>query len=165
MRMYVLQVHTGTEDDVQRELRRKGISSLVPTEERLIRSGGSWIQKRYKLIPGYVFVEIEYSDALYFSICQLPTVVRVLKADNRPAPLPDNEERYIHLLGDRVIYPSIVRRQSDGSAKPLYGILRDLEAGSIQYDWHARRATVDITLFGSPKQLKLSFRTSEDTAD
>lgn len=165
MKMYVLQVSTGSEDEVQRELRRKGVRSLVPVEERLIRTGGSWTQKRYKLIPGYVFVELDYSDALYFSVCQIPAVLRVLKADDRPAPLPEQEEHYIHLLGDRIIYPSIVRRYPDGTGKPLYGILRELEAGEIQYDWHARRATVDITLFGGPKRLRLSFRTPEDTAD
>ncbi len=165
MKLYVLQVNTGSEEDVQRELCRKGIRTLVPIEERLIRSGGSWTQKRYKLLPGYVFVELDYSDALYFSICQIPAVIRVLKAGGKPAPLPENEERYIHLLGDQVIYPSIVRRLPDGTAKPLYGLLRQLEAGEIHYDWHAKRATVDITLFGSQKRLKVSFRTSEDSAD
>ncbi len=165
MKMYVLQVSTGTEDDVKRELQRKGIRALVPTEERLLRSGGSWTQKRYKLIPGYVFIEIDYTDTLYFSICNIPAVIRVLKADGQPAALSEDEQRYIHLLGDRVIYPSVVRRRPDGSGKPLYGLLRQLEDGDIQYDWHARRATVDVTLFGSPKRLRLSFRTSEETAD
>lgn len=161
--IYVLQIRTGEEEAVQRQLRRRQIQSLLPREERLIRHGGSWTRQIYKLLPGYLFVDIDYSDALYYAIVSIPAVLRVLKADGRPAPLPEPEEEYIRFLGDRPLCPSIVRRLPDGSGQPLYGILSKLD-GKITYDWHARRAAATFTLFGSEKTLRLSFRIPEDPA-
>lgn len=160
--IYVLQIRTGEEETVQEQLRRKGISSLLPQELRLIRRQGCWMQELYKLLPGYLFVEMDYSDGLYYAIVSLPAVLRVLKADGRPAPLPENEERYIRFLGEHTLYPSLVRRLPDGQGQPLSGVLTQLIDGVIRYDWHARRATVTISMFGSVKTLRLSFRIPEE---
>ncbi len=162
--MYVLQVRTGEEEAVLEQLRRRQIQSLLPREERLIRHGGAWTRQIYKLLPGYLFVDIDYSDALYYAIVSIPAVLRVLKADGRPAPLPEPEEQYIRFLGEKLLSPSVVRRLPDGRGQPLSGVLTQLSDGNIRYDWHARRATVTISLFGSIKTLRLSFRISEEPA-
>lgn len=44
---YVIQVMTGKEDDIAGKLKEQGIRALVPKENRLIRSGGSWSQREY----------------------------------------------------------------------------------------------------------------------
>lgn len=162
--IYVLQIRTGEEEAVRRQLTRQRVRVLMPQESRLIRHGGSWSQQLYKLLPGYLFVDIDYSDALYYAIVGIPAVLRVLKADGRPSPLPEQEERYIRFLGERTLYPSVVQRMPDGSGKPLYGVLTRLTGGKITYDWHARRASVTISLYGSVKTLRLSFRIPGDPA-
>lgn len=131
--IYVLQIRTGEEETVQRQLRRRQIQSLLPREERLIRHGGTWTRQIYKLLPGYLFVDIDYSDALYYAIVSIPAVLRVLKADGRPAPLPEPEEEYIHFLGDRPLCPSIVRRLPDGSGQPCM---------AFSASWMARSLTI-----------------------
>ena len=40
---------TGKEDDIAGKLKEQGIRALVPKENRLIRSGGSWSQREYIL--------------------------------------------------------------------------------------------------------------------
>ena len=44
---YVLHVQNGRERDVAQNLKSRGFSSVVPTENRVIRKGGKWTQKEY----------------------------------------------------------------------------------------------------------------------
>ena len=44
---YVLHVQTGKELNVAGSLRSRGFSAVVPLENRVIRKGGKWIQKKY----------------------------------------------------------------------------------------------------------------------
>lgn len=162
--MYVLQIRTGEEEAVLEQLRRQGIAGLLPQELRLTRRRGCWTEEKHKLLPGYLFVDVQYTDSLYYAIVALPAVLRVLKADGRPAPLPEPEEQYIRFLGEKLLSPSVVRRLPDGRGQPLSGVLTQLSDGNIRYDWHARRATVTISLFGSIKTLHLSFRIPEEPA-
>lgn len=162
MSMYVIQVATGAERDVQRRLENNGIRTTLPIEARMIRRGGRWMQQEYVLIPGYVFVEMRYTDRLYYVLINIPQVIRVLKLDGKPVPLSESEEAYIHFLGAQVLTPSVVCKLPDGSGKPIKGILIMLRNQIVKYDFHARRALCDITLAGSRKRIALSFQTPED---
>ena len=55
---------TGT--GVRDALQTLGIRAAVPREERAIRSGGGWTTKVYTLLPGYVFLALEYSAENYY---------------------------------------------------------------------------------------------------
>ena len=64
---YVIQVMTGKEDDIAGKLKEQGIRALVPKENRLIRSGGSWSQREYILFAGYVFLNMNYNADNYYT--------------------------------------------------------------------------------------------------
>ena len=66
VRWYVLQVSTGQETGVRDALQGLGIRAAVPREERAIRNGGGWTTKVYTLLPGYVFLALEYSAENYY---------------------------------------------------------------------------------------------------
>ena len=153
---YVLQVRTGAEDDTITYIRRKGIDAYTPKEERLIRSAGEWRRKVYILMPGYVFVRIDYSDALYYVIRHIPGVLRVLQSGGIPSPLPPDEAAYISYLGRCILRPSTVIRMPDNSAQVVDGILGDMLAGVQRIDWHRRRALVRLTILGTPRTIELS---------
>lgn len=162
---YVLQVRTGYEDDAVSCIRRKGIDAFAPREERTIRSGGEWRRKIYHLMPGYVFVRIDYSDVLYYVIRHVPGVLRVLQADGRPCPLPPDEAAYISYLGRSVLRPSSVIRMPDGSARVVDGILGDMADSIERVQWHRRRAVVRLTILGVPRTIELSIIPVSGAAD
>ena len=114
--MYVLQIRTGEEEAVLEQLRRQGIAGLLPQELRLTRRRGCWTEEKHKLLPGYLFVDVQYTDSLYYAIVALPAVLRVLKADGRPAPLPEPEEQYIRFLGEKLLSPSVVRQHQNAAS-------------------------------------------------
>lgn len=72
IRWYVLQVSTGQETAVREALEGLGVRAAVPREERLIRSGGGWTTKVYTLLPGYVFLALEYSAENYYRVKAIP---------------------------------------------------------------------------------------------
>ena len=72
VRWYVLQVSTGQETGVRDALQGLGIRAAVPREERAIRNGGGWTTKVYTLLPGYVFLALEYSAENYYRVRRSP---------------------------------------------------------------------------------------------
>lgn len=56
---YVLQVMTGTEQEVCGKLHRTGVQARAPEQKMQIRRNGQWREETRLLIPGYVFVSVE----------------------------------------------------------------------------------------------------------
>lgn len=151
---YVLHVLTGCEPEVHRHLREQGFYALVPAEIRMIRSGGKWHQKEYRLFPGYVFVQMHYEPAKYHLIHRIPGVIRILP-QGRPVPLTVQESAWIRLLGRTSLPPSAVNFSGKlpiVSSGPLLHLKRQI----VKFDLHRRRALVDLPILGENKQIELS---------
>ena len=86
VRWYVLQVSTGQETAVREALEGLGVRAAVPREERLIRSGGGWTTKVYTLLPGYVFLALEYSAENYYRVKAIPHVLASSAPTGFPPP-------------------------------------------------------------------------------
>jgi hypothetical protein len=69
---YVLHVLTGTESEVQRRLQAEDITAAVLRETVCIRRRGKWAQELRTLFPGYVFLNIELTEDLYYIIRKIP---------------------------------------------------------------------------------------------
>ena len=99
VRWYVLQVTTGQETGVRDALQTLGIRAAVPREERAIRSGGGWTTKVYTLLPGYVFLALEYSAENYYRVKAIPHVLRFLGSNGlSPSYLTHLEVEWLRLL-------------------------------------------------------------------
>lgn len=162
---YVIQVMTGKESDIAAELKEKGIKALVPKENRLIRSGGSWAEKEYILFAGYVFLDISYNADRYYQVKGIPGVIRFLGESRNPSKLSHLEAEWINLLtGDNnaPIEPTIVRVLEDGRMKVVKGVLESFENRVIKYDKRSRRATIEITVCNEKKEVQLSIRLEDD---
>ena len=147
VRWYVLQVSTGQETGVRDALQGLGIRAAVPREERAIRNGGGWTTKVYTLLPGYVFLALEYSAENYYRVKAIPHVLRFLGPNGlSPSYLTHLEVEWLRLGGVRIVE----------------GVLRGFPVSSIDYDKRARRAKVEISLCGELKTLTLSTEGGED---
>ena len=99
VRWYVLQVSTGQETGVRDALQGLGIRAAVPREERAIRNGGGWTTKVYTLLPGYVFLALEYSAENYYRVKAIPHVLRFLGPNGlSPSYLTHLEVEWLRLL-------------------------------------------------------------------
>ena len=78
MNWYVLQVMTGREREVCEALRRKGVKARAPAQRMEIRRRGQWQTEERLLLPGYVFVGVDYSAALFHVVSPVYGVIRWL---------------------------------------------------------------------------------------
>ena len=163
----VRQVETGQEQGVQQALQAmENMVALVPRENRLVRKAGAWTQKEYILFPGYVFLSLDYNADNYYRVRAVPHVLRFLGASGlAPSRLSYLEAEWIKVLsgGGKPLEPTKVRRQPDGSLKVVGGVLGNFASRAIQYDSHARRAKVELTICGEPKTVQLSVELVNDS--
>ena len=78
MNWYVLQVMTGRERGIMRPFRRKGVKARAPAQRMEIRRRGQWQTEERLLLPGYVFVGVDYSAALFHVVSPVYGVIRWL---------------------------------------------------------------------------------------
>ena len=165
MMWYVIQVMTGKEDDIAGKLKEQGIRALVPKENRLIRSGGSWSQREYILFAGYVFLNMNYNADNYYKVKGIPGVIQFLGDSRNPSRLSYLEAEWIMLLtgeNNQPIEPTVVRALGDGNYETVKGVLEKFENRIIKYDKRSRKATFEITICNEKKEVQLSIRLEEE---
>ena len=101
MRWYVVHVFSGMEKKVQSSLQerieRAGLQSsfgriLVPTEEVIESRGGQRAVTERRIFPGYVLVEMEFSDEAWHLVKSTNRVTGFLGGTgSRPTPIPEKE--------------------------------------------------------------------------
>ncbi|MCM1212924.1 MAG: hypothetical protein NC331_16680 [Lachnospiraceae bacterium] len=164
---YVVQVMAGREDETAAALNRQGVRALVPKEDRLIRSGGTWTRKGYILFGGYVFLEMDYNADNYYKVRNLPGVVRFLGDGSGPSTLSWLEAEWIRLLTGKdnaPIRPTVVRIGGDGSLEVVDGVLSNFENRITRVDRRNRKAAFEITICGEKKEVRLSIELESDPA-
>ena len=157
---YVLQVKTGAELAVAAELQKRGYWAVVPVENRMIRRGGKWNPEPYIVFTGYVFVYLNYTWAGYYAMTGIKSVVRILGGGKDPSPLSTEESKFILRLTELLISPSVIRF-TDDKYEIVSGFLSEIPDQIIKIDKHAKRASVKVTLAGTEKIIKVSFKTEQ----
>lgn len=160
---YVLQVTTGAEIEIQKELLRRGVTAVVPTENRVIRSGGKWCEKQYIVFVGYIFVKMSYTWSQYYILSGINGVIRLLGGGYKPEPLSHPEAEWIQQLNELLKEPSVVDLQENGSYEVISGVLLDLKDNIVKLERHHRRAVIKLKVAGTDTIIKLSFVTPKQT--
>lgn len=151
---YVLQVLTGSECEVRRQLQGQGYHAIVPQSIELIRRGGRWHELPRVLIPGYVFVELCYSNEEHYKLKAVSCVIRLLPKE-RPTPLSGAEVTWLYRIGQQLLRPS--RVDLSGSVPViLEGVLTEFQDALIRIDRHRRRAYLTLPVLGEQKEICLS---------
>ena len=159
---YVLQVLTGAEKDVQKELHRRGVAAVVPIENRMIRTKGKWQTKEYIIFPGYVFINVQYTWSQYYIMSGIRQIIRILGGGELPEPLAEDEAELIIRQAELFKEPSVIRLTARGY-EIVSGVLLMLQDNIKKIDRHARRVTVRMDIAGTKTDVKLSFVTEEQT--
>lgn len=153
---YILQVQTGSELDVQKELLRRGVEAVVPLENRQIHRAKQWISKQYIVFSGYVFIRVMYSWSQYYILSNINGVIRLLGGGHQPEPLTQSETEWILSLNDLLKEPSVIKL-TENSYEVISGVLLDLKDNIIKVERHHRRAVVKLHIAGQEQIIKLSY--------
>lgn len=153
---YVLQVQTGSEPDVQKELLRRGVEAVVPIENRQIHRAKRWLSKQYIVFAGYVFIRVMYSWSQYYILSGINGVIRLLGGGHKPEPLSQAEAEWILSLSDMLKEPSVLKLTENGF-EVISGVLLDLKDNIIKVERHHRRAVVKLHIAGQEQIIKLSY--------
>jgi transcription termination/antitermination protein NusG len=106
---YIVQVLTGQEDRVKEriessldemELREKVYRVLVPEEETVEIKGDRRIERKRKMYPGYVFIEMALDEDTWYKIRSTLGVARFIGGKTHPTPVTDREiQRVLKQIG------------------------------------------------------------------
>ena len=163
MEWYVLQVMTAHEKDVCGALRRKGIEARAPEEKVLLRRRGAWHEEQRLLLPGYVFVGVEYSAALYHIVAPVQGVIRWLGLEaGRPQALAEVDVVRWGLASAEVLGLSTVLF-APGGWRVTDGPLLQFAGRIVHMDRRQRRATVLADILGTQRRLRFSIIAQEAT--
>lgn len=157
---YVLHVRTGSELDIAEQLCKRGFSTVVPTENRVIRKGGKWTQQIYIVFTGYVFVHMNYSWSKYYALAGINGIIKILGGGHNPTPLSDAEAEFTIKLSEMLKEPSVIKFNDKGY-EVVSGFLADYADEIIKIERRYKKATVRVTVAGEEKDIKVSF--IEDT--
>lgn len=162
---YVLQTALGCELSVMHELRRRGVSAIVPIECRVIRSKGKWISKDYIVFPGYVFINVKYGWSQYYIMSGISGVVRLLGGGYDPEPLTDSEAELLVRQAEIFRTPSILRLTDGGGYEFVSGALSELKDTVKSINRHSHRAIAEMQIAGKKVVFELSFVIENTKAD
>lgn len=167
---YVLHVKTGQELEIAEKLKSRGFSAVVPTENRVIRKGGKWIQQMYIVFTGYVFVYMNYSWSKYYAMSGIYGIIKILGGGQNPTPLSKSEAEFILTLSKMLAEPSVLKFFDDNTYEIVSGFLSEYADKITKVERRYKMATVKITVAGEEKEIKVSFienkgQTPEQTED
>lgn len=145
--IYVLQTESGMEMNIRAKLLRENISAYVPRRELILRKNAGWTKVVNLILPGYVFIECDYSAELYHRIKPIDGVVRFLGA---PSPIRAAEEDFMRLLfnGGEVIPQSEAEVDISGKVTVTGGWLVGKEQYITKFNVRQKKASAEITFGG-----------------
>ena len=153
---------TGKEQSVAHRISENGVGTAIFPQrisKRYSKERRGYEEIKAPLLPGYVFLALEYSAENYYRVKAIPHVLRFLGPNGlSPSYLTHLEVEWLRLLdnGGELLKPSRVEELPGGGVRIVEGVLRHFPVSRIDLDKRARRAKVEISLCGEPKTLTLS---------
>lgn len=158
---YVIQVRTGTEEEIQRQCENIIDNSIleksfIPKYEQERKYQGEWHTELKVLFPGYVFLVSGEKEKLFFELKRIIGLTKLLGTGETIVPLTDEEISFLLRLGgeeqnvkmsegiienDRVVVLS-------GPLKGNEGLIRKI-------DRHKRKAWLEIEMFGRMVEMQV----------
>jgi transcription termination/antitermination protein NusG len=165
---YVIHTYSGHENKVKASLEERLSAAgfrecvgqiLVPTEDVVEIKGGKRRVSSRKFFPGYLLIEMEMGDEVWYVINNTPKVTGFLGGAKTPTPLSDEEVAQIleHMRGETVepkpkVFFELGEniRVIDGPFTNFTGVIKEVnpERGKLK---------VMVSIFGRATPVELEF--------
>ena len=175
MRWYVVHVFSGMEKKVQSSLQerieRAGLQSsfgriLVPTEEVIESRGGHRAVTERRIFPGYVLVEMEFSDEAWHLVKSTNRVTGFLGGTgSRPTPIPEKEVLRLFSQieeGGEKPRPKILFEVGE-ALRIKEGPFADFNGSVEEVNYERNKVRVNVMIFGRATPVELDFSQVEKT--
>jgi transcriptional antiterminator NusG len=174
-RWYIVHAYSNFEkkvaESIKERARSEGLSELfdevlVPTEEVVEMRRGKKIQSERKFFPGYVLVKMEMTDRAHQLIKNTPKVTGFLGADNKPAPITEDEaKRILNQVQEGVERPKpSITFEIGEQVKVADGPFATFSGMVEEVDEERARLKVAVSIFGRPTPVELEFTQVEKVA-
>lgn len=159
---YVLQVLTGKEGDVKSKIIREfehfreeqRPKLLVPVREVPERRQGRVCLVTRPLFPGYVFLNVVLDNAAYYTIKQIPYIIRFLGV-SKPFPVPMEQMKPILRmcnLGETIQISKVILGKT---IEVVQGPLKGFKGNIVSVDKRKGRAKVRFKILNEVKEIDL----------
>ena len=152
--LYCIQVKGGNEAE-SLELSQTFIDGesyneiFVPKYERLMRRDGVWRVEDTLLFPGYLFVDSDTIDDVYWGVKKVPRMTKFLRNEEGPQAIYEYEEKFLRGLMDESHTVRLSRGLIVGDEVIITeGALKDYTGRIVNIDRHRREAKLSVKLFG-----------------
>ncbi len=163
---YVLNIRTGYENAIQKELQQrieasglenKIVDILVPVQKKIVVKKGKQKVEEDKIFPGYILVKMELDEVTWEIINNIDGIRGFVRTDKKPRPLPESEVQAI-MQYMKVEQPSYQTSFSVGEAvKITEGAFVDFIGSVQEIDQSKGKVKVLISFLGREAPVELEF--------
>lgn len=169
-RWYVIQTYSGQEDRVRLGidqsvemlgLKNKITKVLVPEEDVVELHGKKRVEKKKKMFPGYVFLEMELDDESWYAIRQTPGVARFIGTKIKPTPVSDREmQRVLKQIGVKGEKLEVAFEKGE-VVRVISGPFRGYTGTIDEINFDREKLKVLINIFGRDTPVEVNFEHAE----
>lgn len=167
---YVIQTYSGQEDKVRYaidqnidriNMRHKIARVLVPEEEVVEIHGKKRVEKKKKMFPGYVFLEMLLDDESWYVIQKTPGVARFIGTKVKPTPVSDREmQRVLKQIGVKEEKLEIAFEKGE-TVRVISGPFRGYTGTIDEINADKEKLKVLINIFGRDTPVEVNFEHAE----
>jgi len=167
---YVIQTYSGMEekvrDAIKNNVEQMGMTSkifqiLVPEEQTVEVKGTRRIEKKKKMYPGYVFLEMLLDDESWYAIRQTPGVARFIGTKVQPTPVSDREmQRVLKQIGVKEEKLEVAFERGE-TVRVISGPFRGYTGTVDEINAAKGKLKVLINIFGRDTPVEVNFEHAE----
>ena len=171
MQWFVVNVHTGCEDKVARNLReqidKRRLNAyfgeiLVPTREVTEIKGGKRVKSEKKFFPGYIVVQMVMNNETFSLVKLMPQVVMFLGARLKPIAVSEEEaRRLLKQVEEGSTVPDDIIYEVGQEVHVIDGPFANFNGVVAEVDNVKQKMTVTILVFGRETSVALDFEQVE----
>lgn len=150
---YVIQVYTGTEEEICEQCRRQVLEKdedvFVLLAEKMIKIQGKWKLITSRLFPGYMFVETDRIEDFFMRLKKIESMTKILRTGDEMTPIHQEEEEYLRMLsGDKHIVKYSEGYMEGEKLMVASGALRNYKGTVKKILRHNRLVVLEVPLMG-----------------
>lgn len=164
---YVIQVRTGTEENILAQCGKKIPPAVlerifIPYYEEKKHIHSEWIVQRKVLFPGYVFAVTEEVEKLYEALRSVIGVTKLIGTGKEIVPITEKEKQFLLEFGgeEQLVEMSEGIIVGDRTII-LKGPLKGKEGMIRKIDRHKRKAWLEVEMFGRRQEVQVGLEIVE----